>query len=213
MIKEAWNYIPDSEWAINPEEGKKSRSKIPDNTKKWDYLVPKREMNHIEKHIKRAERARGLRDHKYRLLPQRIPSGTLSPKPLIPEDEKNKTIQKTHKTVPKKPEVAWAKEQMRRHKGRMVQARELTEQKEEQRKTQKLPSRIRPLLKPQVKEEEKELEKVTAYPIFQPSKEKLIEVTILMEKSKADEVPKPRQRELLRMPLFLKHQLAREKKA
>ncbi|KAK7812130.1 hypothetical protein U0070_004591 [Myodes glareolus] len=213
MIKEAWNYIPDSEWAINPEEEKKSRSKIPDNTNKWDYLVSKREMNHIEKHIKRAERARGLRDHNYRLLPQRIPSETLSPKPLIPEDKKNKNIQKTHKTVPKKPKVAWAKEQMKRHKDRMVQARELTEQKNEQRKTQKFTSRIRPLLKPQVKKEkEKELEKVTAYPIFQPSKEKLIEVTILREKSKADKVQKSLQRELLSMPPFLKSQLARKKK-
>ncbi|XP_040608988.1 putative uncharacterized protein ZNRD1-AS1 [Mesocricetus auratus] len=216
MIKEAWNYIPDSEWPIAPEEEKKSKSKIPDNDKKWNYLVSEREMNHIEKHIHRAERARGLRDHKYRLLPQRIPSETLSPKPLVPEDEKNKSVQKTtnvHKTVPKKPKVAWAKEQMKRHTDRMVRGRELAEQKNDQRKTHTFPSHVRcPLLKSQVKEEEKEYEKVTAYPIFQPSQEKLIEVTILVEKSKQDKVQKPLQRELLSMPPFLKSQLEKKKK-
>ncbi|XP_059121770.1 uncharacterized protein LOC131913244 [Peromyscus eremicus] len=212
MIKEAWNYIPDSEWNINPEEEKKSRRKTPDNEKKWDYLVSEREINHIEKHILRAERARGLRDNKYRLLPERIPSETLSPKPLIQEDKKNKNIQKTYKAVPQKPKVAWAKEQMKRHKDRMIRARELTDQKNDEKKTQKFPSHGRPLFKSRgKKEEKKEFEKVTAYPIFQPSQEKLIEVTILMEKSKVDKVQKPLQRELLSMPPFLKSQLEKKK--
>ncbi|XP_051048080.1 uncharacterized protein LOC127227789 [Phodopus roborovskii] len=212
MIKEAWNHIPDPEWDIAPEKEKKSKNKIPDNAKKWDYLVSEREMNHIEKHIHRAERARGLRDQKYRLLPQRIPSETLGPKPLLSEDEKNKNIQKTI-NVHKKPKVAWAKEQMKRHKDRMTRGRELTEQKNDKRKTQNFTSHVRPLLKSQVKkEEEKEFEKVTAYPIFQPSQEKLIEVTILMEKSKVDKVQKPLQRELLSMPPFLKSQLEKKKK-
>ncbi|KAL6081376.1 hypothetical protein STEG23_011981 [Scotinomys teguina] len=209
-VKEAWNYIPDSEWDINPKEKKKSRRKILDSEQKWDYLVSEREINHIEKHIHRAERARGLRDHKYRLLPQRISVETFSPKPLIPKDEKSKNIQKTYKTVPPKPKIAWAKEQMKRHKDRMIRARELTEQKNDQ-KTQKFTSHA-PLFKSQVKAEKKEFEKVTVYPIIQPSQEKLIEVTMLMEKSKVGKVQKPLQRELLTMPPFLKSQLEKKKK-
>ncbi|XP_076784927.1 uncharacterized protein LOC143441315 [Arvicanthis niloticus] len=212
MIREAWNYKPDAEWDTSPEE-EKPKSKKTENGKKWDYLVTEREMNHIEKHIHRAERARGLRDHKYRLIPQNISSETLSPKPLVPEDAKNKYIPKPHKTVPKKPKVAWAKEQMKQHKDRMMRGRALTEERKDQRTTRKVTNHVRPHLKSKVKkEEEKELEKVKAYPIFQPSNENLIEVTVLMEKSKAETVLKPLEREFLCMPPFLKSQLEKNKK-
>ncbi|XP_052031311.1 putative uncharacterized protein ZNRD1-AS1 [Apodemus sylvaticus] len=223
MIRGAWNCKPDAEWDASPEEEQKPKSKKKENDKKWDYLVPEREMNHIEKHIHRAERARGLRDHKYRLISQNVSSETLSPKPLVPEDEKSKNIprpQKPHKTVlPRKPKMAWAKEQMKQHKDRMMRGRALSDQRKDQQREAppKLSGHARPHLKPKAKkEEEKEFEKVKAYPIFQPSNEKLIEVTVLMEKSKAENVQKPprrdRQRELLSMPPFLKSQLEKNKK-
>uniref|UniRef100_A0A8I5Y7K1 Similar to RIKEN cDNA 1700022C21 n=1 Tax=Rattus norvegicus TaxID=10116 RepID=A0A8I5Y7K1_RAT len=213
MIREAWNYKPDSEWDNNPEGEKKPKCKKPENGKKQEYLVPEREMSQIEKHIHRAERARGLRDQKYRLIPQNIPNEMFSPKSLVPEDEKNKNIQKTHKTIPKKPKVEWAKEQMKQHRDRMVRGRALTEQRKDQKKTPMLTSHARPHLKPKgKKKEKKEFEKVIAYPIYQPSNESLIEVTVLMEKSKAENVQKPLQRELLSMPPFLKSQLKRNKK-
>lgn len=211
MIREAWNYKPDEEWNTNPEE-EKPKCKKTKNAKKWDYLVPEREMNHIEKHIHRAERARGLRDHKYQLIPQNTSSKTPSPKPLVPEDEKKKNIPKPHKTIPKKPKMAWAKEQMKQHKDRMMRGRALSEEREDQR-VPKLTSHGRPHLKSKAKkEEEKEFEKVKAYPIFQPSNEKLIEVTVHMEKSKSVNVQKPLGRQFLCMPPFLKSQLEKNKK-
>jgi hypothetical protein len=212
MIRESWNYKPEAEWDANPEEEMKPKCKKTENGKKWDYLVTEREMNHIEKHIHRAERARGLRDHKYRLIPQNLSCEMLSPKP---EDEKKKTIPipRPHKTVPKKPKMAWAKEQMKQHKDRMMRARVLTEQRQDQRKTPKFTSHGHPHLKSKAKKEEKkEFEKVKAYPIFQPSKEKLIEVMVLMEKSKSENVQKPLQRGILCMPPFLKSQLEKNKK-
>ncbi|XP_031244386.1 putative uncharacterized protein ZNRD1-AS1 isoform X2 [Mastomys coucha] len=211
MIREAWNYKPDEEWNTNPEE-EKPKCKKTKNAKKWDYLVPEREMNHIEKHIHRAERARGLRDHKYQLIPQNTSSKTPSPKPLVPEDEKKKNIPKPHKTIPKKPKMAWAKEQMKQHKDRMMRGRALSEEREDQR-VPKLTIHGRPHLKSKAKkEEEKEFEKVKAYPIFQPSNEKLIEVTVHMEKSKSVNVQKPLGRQFLCMPPFLKSQLEKNKK-
>ncbi|XP_060232150.1 putative uncharacterized protein ZNRD1-AS1 [Meriones unguiculatus] len=210
MIREAWNYKPSPECDADPEAEKTTRSKTPDNAKKWDYLVPEREIYHIEKHILRAERARGLRDHKYRLLPQRIQSETLYPP--MPKNKTNKNVQKTHKTVPQRPKKAWSKEEMTQHKDRMIRGRELTEQKNIQRKTQSFTSHDHPRSKPQVMtEEEKEFEKVTAYPLFQPSRKKIIKVTILMEKSNMDEAQKPPERERLKMPPFMKSQLEKKR--
>uniref|UniRef100_A0A8D2KEK3 Uncharacterized protein n=1 Tax=Urocitellus parryii TaxID=9999 RepID=A0A8D2KEK3_UROPR len=160
----------------------------------WDYLVSERELNHIEKHIYRAERARGLRDQKYQLLPQKLPSEMLFPKILTLEDEKNEDIQKTHKTKT----------------GKMIRGRELSEQRNDQREPWKLSSQTSPLLKPQV-EEERVFERVTAYPIFQPYQKSCIEVSILREKSKEDKIQKPLRREFLSLPPFLRSQLKKNK--
>ncbi|XP_048647275.1 putative uncharacterized protein ZNRD1-AS1 [Marmota marmota marmota] len=177
----------------------------------WDYLVSERELNHIEKHIYRAERARGLRDQKYQLLPQKLPSEMLFPKILTLEDEKNEDIQKTHKTKTGKHKVAWAKNQMKGHKDRMIRGRELSEQRNDQREPWKLSSQTSPLLKPQVEKEERVFERVTAYPVFQPYQKSCIEVSILREKSKEDKIQKPLRREFLSLPPFLRSQLKRNK--
>uniref|UniRef100_A0A8C0P2J3 Uncharacterized protein n=1 Tax=Canis lupus familiaris TaxID=9615 RepID=A0A8C0P2J3_CANLF len=161
-----------------------------------DHLVPERELGQIQKHIYRVERARGLRDHKYRLLPQRIPSET-----------------KTHKTKNRKHRVASAKEQIKGHQNRMIRGRELMEQRSERLHSCRLSTSAPPLHRPAThKDEEKEYELVTAYPIAQPYQEALIEVTILMEKSrKGDYIKKPLQRELLSIPPFLRSQLGKNK--
>ncbi|XP_014641327.1 PREDICTED: putative uncharacterized protein ZNRD1-AS1 [Ceratotherium simum simum] len=211
MLEEAWKYVV-PKWETKLDE-KRPQSETTD-AKKWDYLVPERELNQIEKHIYRAERARGLKDHKYQLLPQRIPSEILFPQILtLEKNEKTENMQKTPKTKTKKHKVAWAKKQIKGHRDRMMRGRELTEQRNDKRGAQKLSSQGLPFLKSQAeKEEVKEFEWVTAYPIAQPYQEAIIEVTILMEKSKKeDKIKKTFQRELLSMPPFLRSQLEKNK--
>nr|XP_021579105.1 putative uncharacterized protein ZNRD1-AS1 [Ictidomys tridecemlineatus] len=214
MMKEAWDYKMVPKWEImktEEEEEKRSQSEKSEDANTWDYLVSERELNHIEKHIYRAERARGLRDQKYQLLPQKLPSEMLFPKILTLEDEKNEDIQKTHKTKTGKHKVAWAKNQMKEHKDRMIRGRELSEQRNDQREPWKLSSQTSPLLKPQVEKEERMFERVTAYPIFQPYQKSCIEVSILREKSKENKIQKPLRREFLSLPPFLRSQLKKNK--
>lgn len=89
--------------------------------------------------------------------------------------------------------MTWAKEQIKGHQDRMIQGRELTEQRSERLRAWKIFAPTPPLHRPAThKEEEKEFERITAYPTAQPYQEALIKVTILMEKSrKGDNVKKP----------------------
>lgn len=122
---EAWKYnmVPKWETKIEEEE-KRPQSEKTEDAKKWDSLVPERKLSHIKKHTYQAEWARGLRDHKYWLFPQRIPSEILSPKILtLEKDGKHETIQKTHKTETSKHKVTWTKEQMKGHQDRMIWGR------------------------------------------------------------------------------------------
>ncbi|VCX10536.1 unnamed protein product [Gulo gulo] len=211
-LGEAWRYTMAPGWEIKIERQRPQSDKTGD-AKKWDYLVSERELDHIEKHIYRAERARGLRDHKYRLLPQRVPSEAVIPKILSPgKEEKTAAVQKTHKTKTKKHRAAWAKEQIKGHQDRMVRGRELTEQRSERLRARKVSAPAPPLHRPAThKEEEKEFERITAYPIAQPYQEALIEVTTLTEKSRKEEnVKKPLRRELLSMPPFMRSQLEKK---
>lgn len=201
--------VPERE--IRIEEDKKSQSKNSEGAKKWNYLVSERELKHIEKHIHKAAQARSLRDHTYQLLPQRTPNKIPFPKILTMEDEKNEYVQKIHKTEPKKHKVAWAKEQIKGHQGRMIRGRKIKEQRNDQRDAKKPSRHVPPSLKSQVeKEERKEFERVTTYPIFQPYPKQRIEVSILMEKSKENKIQKPLQRELLCVPPFLRSQLEKK---
>uniref|UniRef100_H0XP96 Uncharacterized protein n=1 Tax=Otolemur garnettii TaxID=30611 RepID=H0XP96_OTOGA len=218
MMEEPWTDKTVPKLAIQT-VGKRPQSAKTEGAKKWDYLVSKRELSHIERHIHRAERARGLRDHKYRPLPQKISSEKLSPKTLtLEKDEKNENIQKTHKTETKKHKESWAKKQMKGHQDRMIRGRELSEKRNDRRAPQRLSGQVLPFLKSQEEREAvKELEWVTAYPIFQPYQETLIEVAILTEKSKGEEEigkllkPKSRKSQVLRMPPFLRSQLKHNK--
>lgn len=211
-LGEAWRYTTAPRWEIKIERQRPQGDKTGD-AKKWDYLVSERELDHIKKHIYRAERARGLRDHKYRLLPQRVPSDTVIPKIRSPgKEEKTAVVQKTHKTKTKKHRAAWAKEQIRGHQDRMIRGRELTEQRSESLCAWRVSAPAPPLHRSAThKEEEKEFERITAYPIAQPYQEALIKVTILTEKSRKEEhVKKPLRRELLSMPPFLRSQLEKK---
>ncbi|XP_057590470.1 uncharacterized protein C10orf120-like isoform X2 [Hippopotamus amphibius kiboko] len=81
MLEEAHKHKIVPEWEIKTEEEKKRpQNEKTGDTKKWYYLVPERELNQIQKHVYRAEQARGLRDHTYLLLPQRISDETPLPK-------------------------------------------------------------------------------------------------------------------------------------
>nr|XP_017508406.2 uncharacterized protein LOC108392578 [Manis javanica] len=212
MLEEAWKYRTVPKWEIKTEE-KRPQSEKTEDAKMWAYLVPERALNRTGKHISQAQRAQGLRDRKYRLLPQKIPSETLFPKTLTRKDKTTENIQKTHRIKTRKHEVAWTEEQIKGHQDRMVRGRELTEQRNDQQSAQQLSAQVPPSLKSQVeKEEVKEFEWVTAYPIAQPYQEALIKVTILMEKSKKeDKIKKPLCREFLSIPPFLRSQLEKNK--
>ncbi|XP_020766523.2 trichohyalin-like isoform X1 [Odocoileus virginianus] len=189
MLEEACKHkmVPEGEIKTEEKERRPHNEKKED-AKKWHYLVPERELNQIQKHIYRAEQARGLRDHNYQLLPQSISDEIPSHKVLNQKkDENTENIQKTHKIKAKQYRVAWAKKQIKGHQERMILGRELTEKRNSQRVAQKIPAQAPPFLKPQVKKKEvKEYEWVTTYPIVQPYAEALLEVTVLMEKSKKE---------------------------
>ncbi|KAM9701597.1 RNA polymerase I subunit H-like isoform 1-T2 [Dama dama] len=215
MLEEACKHkmIPEGEIETEEKE-RRPHNEEKEDAKKWHYLVPERELNQIQKHIHRAEQARGLRDHNYQLLPQSISDEIPSHEVLNQKkDENTENIQKTHKTKAKQYRVAWAKKQIKGHQERMILGRELTEKRNSQRVAQKIPAQAPPFLKPQVKKKEvKEYEWVTTYPIVQPYAEALLEVTVLMEKSKKEgKIGKPLQRELLSIPSFLRSQLQKHK--
>ncbi|XP_042557260.1 putative uncharacterized protein ZNRD1-AS1 [Dipodomys spectabilis] len=210
MTEQTWNQKTDPEWEMKTEEEKQSQSKKSEDDEKWDYLVSERELNHIQKHIYRAERARGLRDNKYKLLPQKVPSEMLFPKITLYNEEKAK-VQHLYKRETKKPKVAWAKEQINKHEERMTRGRKLTKQRNDERDAQKLSSYV-PLLKPQVEKKVKEeFKRVTVYPLFQPNHKSRMEVTVLMKKSKEVKIQKTFQKEFLSIPPFLRYQLRKKK--
>ncbi|XP_037352085.1 uncharacterized protein LOC119233651 isoform X1 [Talpa occidentalis] len=214
LPSQEWEPSAAAKWETEAEEGKPPRASSRDKPR--HDLVPERELEQIRKHVHRAERARGLRDHRYRRLPQKIPSEPLFTKTLmLAKDAQAENTQKTQKTKMNKHKVAWAKEQIKRHQERMVRGRSLTEQRNKERARGTLSTWVAPPLKPPVvkpPEEAKEYEWVTAYPIAQPYQKALIEVTILREKSKKEyEIKKRPPREVLCIPPFLKSQLKRNK--
>ncbi|XDB64840.1 hypothetical protein AB1E18_018140 [Capra hircus] len=215
MLEKACKHkmVPEGEIRTEEKE-RRPQSEKKEDAKKWRYLVSDRELNQVQKHIHRAEQARGLRDRNYQLLPQSISSEIPSHEVLnLKKDVSTENIQKTHKAKAKQYRVAWAKKQIKGHQDRMIRGRELTEQRNDQRRAQKIPAQAPPFLKPRVKKKEvKEYEWVTAYPIVQPYAEALLEVTILMEKSKKEsKIGKPLRRELLSIPSFMRSQLQKHK--
>lgn len=211
MPGDAWKCIrvPEWDWDTREEEHRIECERT-GCAKRWDYLVSEKELDQIKKHIHRAERARGLRDRNYRLLPQKSPRGRLSPTTCAPQEEKAEHPQRRPRARTRQQQAARLQEQMQRHLERMRRGRELAEQRNLKREAQKLISQAPPLLRPRVrKEEAKEFELITAYPLRQPHWEAPVEVTVLREKSKAESGIKkpPFRRQLLRMPPFLRSQL------
>uniref|UniRef100_U6CNV6 Uncharacterized protein n=1 Tax=Neovison vison TaxID=452646 RepID=U6CNV6_NEOVI len=170
------------------------------------YLVPEREVRHIERHIQRVGRVRESKNKPGKQLP-RPPSETTFPK-IVPEEHGVLSAQR-RKQVSEREQT-----QIEGHQERMLRGRELTEQRCKERvlrKTQSpLPTRA---WRGRSGREKKELESVTTYPLLQPRGRSRIRVNILMEKNR-EEVPaviKPHQRKFLTMPPFLRSQIGKMK--
>ncbi|XP_071067146.1 putative uncharacterized protein ZNRD1-AS1 [Dasypus novemcinctus] len=170
------------------------------------YLVPDRELKHIERHVHRAGQARELRMKSSRQL--RVSSEMTLPK-IMPEAH---GIQKAQRRKVNEREQVQIKE----HQQRMIRGRELLERKLKARllgREQRLPPTQEK--QGQVKKGVKEFETVIAYPLFQPHKRNQIKVSILMEKTRDREegttIVKPHQRKFLTMPPFLRSQIEKIK--
>lgn len=174
--------------------------------------IPDRELRHIQRHIDRTERARGLRDARHRrwvLRGRDIPSRVLAARreaiadeALEPRSDKQQAVR--------------VSEQIRGHQDRMLRGRRLSEQKRAEEAARRIPSQVLPLRtqprgKRTSKEVAKEFEWVTTYPIIQPSTSALIKVANLVEKSPVGEPVRrpPERRMFLSVPPFLRSQLVK----
>ncbi|XP_037700750.1 putative uncharacterized protein ZNRD1-AS1 [Choloepus didactylus] len=171
------------------------------------YLVPERELKHIERHIHRTGQAREFMNKTFKQ--PRFPSEITLPK-IVTEEHGIQKAQR-RKQVTEREQM-----QIKDHQERMIRGRELIEQRLKERlleKKQSLPS-VR-MKHEKVKKEEKELERVIAYPLFQPHHRSRIKVNILMEKPQnRDEeytVIKPYPKKFLTMPPFLRSQIGKIK--
>ncbi|EFB22304.1 hypothetical protein PANDA_020627, partial [Ailuropoda melanoleuca] len=170
------------------------------------YLVPEREVKHIERHVQRGGQVRESKNKKCRQLP-RPPSETTFPK-IVPEERGVLSAQR-RKRISEREQM-----QIKGHQERMVRGRELMEQRVKERVMRKSqsqpPTRER---RGRAKREMKEFESVIAYPLFQPCRRSRIKVNILMEKNREEvnTIIKPHQRKFLTMPPFLRSQIGKIK--
>lgn len=213
MLGDARKYRTVPKWDIDTREENRPQSEETEGVKRWDHLVSNRELNQIRKHIHQAERARGLRGHENRPLPQRTAGESLLPKTLpLEKGGKTENAHRMPKAKSKQHQMAWVRGQMRKHRDRLIQGRGLAEQREASASpgtADPAPPRPKP---PARKGEGKDFERVTAYPLAQPCQEARIEVTVLMEKSKEEnKVQKPLGRRFLSIPPFLKRRLESNK--
>ncbi|XP_037375129.1 putative uncharacterized protein ZNRD1-AS1 [Talpa occidentalis] len=186
-------------------EGRMTRST---ETQKQYFLVPEREMKHIERHINRTGHARELRNKTFRQ--SRCSTETTFPR-IVPEEHCIQTAQR-RKQISNREQM-----QIKDHQERMIRGRELTEQKLKEKILRKRHLEKQPPIcekREKVKEEIKEFENVTAYPLYQPCRS-LIKVNILMEKSQNRErekiIIKPYQKKFLTVPPFLRSQIRKIK--
>ncbi|XP_021562940.1 putative uncharacterized protein ZNRD1-AS1 [Carlito syrichta] len=175
--------------------------------RKQYYLVPERELKHIERHIHRTGPAREVKNKTCRQV-LRPPCETTLPK-IIPEGHGIQDTQR-RKQVNEREQM-----QIKDHQERMIQGRELLEQRLKERILRKSQSQPPTHEKHErIKKEIKEFERVIAYPLFQPHRSR-IKVNILMEKSQNGEevntIMKPYQRKFLAVPPFLRSQLGKIK--
>uniref|UniRef100_A0A9L0J6A7 Uncharacterized protein n=2 Tax=Equus asinus TaxID=9793 RepID=A0A9L0J6A7_EQUAS len=187
-------------------EGKTTTTQSIEREKPY-YLVPERELKHIERHIRRAGHFREFKDKTFRPLLQ--PSSEIKFPRIVPEDHGIQKAQK-RKQVNEREQM-----QIKGHQERMSRGRELIEQKLKERLLRKNQNQPPTREKcERVKKEVKEFESVTAYPLFQPCSRSRIKVNILMEKSPNREentIIKPYQKRFLTMPPFLRSQIRKIK--
>uniref|UniRef100_A0A8C6D0A1 Uncharacterized protein n=1 Tax=Moschus moschiferus TaxID=68415 RepID=A0A8C6D0A1_MOSMO len=175
------------------------------------YLLPEREMKHIERYIHRGEQVREFKSKTFKQLPQH--SSEIKFPRIVPEEHGIQNTQR-RKQVYKREQM-----QIKDHQERMLRGRELVEQKLKEgilRKDQSQPpAREKCESIKSIKKEIKEYESVTAYPLFQPCNSSQIKVNVLMEKSQNREenntITKPLQRRFLTMPPFLRSQIGKIK--
>ncbi|XP_027947560.1 putative uncharacterized protein ZNRD1-AS1 [Eumetopias jubatus] len=191
-------------YEIKKRPGGKTTHKL--ERQKQYYLVPGREVKHIERHIQRAGQLRELKTKTCRQLPQ-PPSETTFPK-IAPGEHSVLSVQ-TRRQVSEREQM-----QIKGHQDRMLRGRELLEQRLRERVLRKSqsqpPTRDR---RGRAKSEIKELESVTAYPLYQPRGRSRIKVSILVEKNREEvnAIIKPHQRKFLTMPPFLRSQIGKIK--
>ncbi|XP_062043130.1 putative uncharacterized protein ZNRD1-AS1 [Lepus europaeus] len=172
------------------------------------YLVPERELKHMERHIHRTNQARGLKKKTVRQQP-RPPDKITLPK-IVPEEHSMQSAQRRRKVKERE------QMQIKNHQERMIRGRELIEQKLKERILRKCQNQLPKREKcERVKKEIKEFERVVAYPLFQPDSRSQIKVNILMEKSQnreiASTIVRPAERKFLAVPPFLRSQIGKIK--
>uniref|UniRef100_A0A8C3W596 Uncharacterized protein n=1 Tax=Catagonus wagneri TaxID=51154 RepID=A0A8C3W596_9CETA len=175
--------------------------------KKQYYLVPERELKHIERHIHRAGQVREFKNKTFKQLPT-CPSEIKFPR-ILPEEHGIQNAQK-RKQVNEREQM-----QIKDHQERMIRGRELAEKKLKERILKKVQGKPPTREKcDSVKKEIKEYESVIAYPLFQPSSRSRLKVNILVEKTQNGEentIIRPYQRKFLTMPPFLRSQIGKIK--
>lgn len=172
------------------------------------YLVPEREMRHIERHIHRAGKVREFKNKTFRQIPT-CPSEIKFPR-ILPEEHDIQSAQRRKQVNERE------QRQIKDHQERMIRGRELVEKKLKERISRKVQRKPPTHEKREsVKKEIKEYESVIAYPLFQPSSRSLLKVNILVEKTQnGDEkstIIRPYQRKFLTMPPFLRSQIGKIK--
>ncbi|XP_040835860.1 putative uncharacterized protein ZNRD1-AS1 [Ochotona curzoniae] len=171
------------------------------------YLVPERELKHMEKHIYQIGQARESR--KKTVRQQLRPRDKIILPKIMLEEQGTQTTQR--RKVSEREQM-----QIKNHQERMVRGRELLEQKLRERILRKSlsPLPIREKRKA-VKKENKEFERVVAYPLFQPDSGSQIKVNILMETTPSREITsmivQPAERKFLAVPPFLRSQIGKMK--
>ncbi|XP_044531191.1 uncharacterized protein LOC123246347 [Gracilinanus agilis] len=170
---------------------KSSKSQKNAGAEEWDYLVPERELQQIESHIRRAEQARSIKDSKCKSLSS-IPNKIHFPKLLLPESKRN-AFQNTPPTRKKVRE--WERDQQtKEHLERMNRGRECNEERAKERLSVKIPNPPPPIQKHIKKKNHKMYEWNTAYPLLQPQDGSPIEVDILVQEPEKKDVRKNKKR-------------------
>ncbi|XP_060049290.1 uncharacterized protein LOC132539103 [Erinaceus europaeus] len=140
-------YNIDPNYAIPREKGRRPLPRLrTEEAERWESKIPERELSHIQRHIHRTERARGLRD-KCQLVALDIPSEVGLPKKAAAE-KKEVTItdeQMAIRRINSKRQMAKVTEQIKEHQDRMLRGRRLTEQRRAEKEASRIPSQILPL--------------------------------------------------------------------